>query len=522
MPDKTNRLSICLIKDTFDNFEDIVVPGTKAHVIPDVGTFYGKPSFVRSPDWVNDFFGMALAGQFEMRTASAQGLLLVEVDIAQAKRVLGVVFGHGRHLLVDGVVEERFGLKVVLNSVDRAQLRSIDKTALGAIPKQSREQMSREVDASSFGIDIEQDLLTAVTGRSNDPRLGKIISGRDVLAISVKKDLTNIKAFLPVLLEKYESNAYKAAGFEWIDQIKDVRDPAQITALDGWLIGQLQGGDLDKVWMAPPSVINWVDVEGFRYGGEKRPPIQIDLDVATFLATFGGAPLTTEMLKSKRVHAISAATDEPLETWNAYRCIYAEANLDGRVYILNNGKWYEIAADFTAAVLADFEAMPESQVVLPDYVGGNEAEYNVVATAALDGAFCLDADVIPHGGGHSSVEFCDVLSAHNQLIHVKRYSGSAQLSHLFNQGVVSAELFVAAPDFREKLNAKLPAELKLADTAQRPVANEYEVVFAVVMPSGKELEIPFFSKVSLRNARQRLAGYGYAVTKKKINTVLAA
>src|SRR6185369_17168550 len=147
-----------------------------------------------------------------------------------------------------------------------------------------------------------------------------------------------------------------------------------------------QGRELDKVWMAPPTIVNWVDIQGFRYGGEKRPPIHVDLDTATFLDEFGDVPLTSDMVRNKRVHAIGAKDDETIETWNAYRCIYAEATIDGHVYILNNAKWYEIAPDFTASVLADFESMPESQVVLPAYQGGIEADYNTAATAALDGA----------------------------------------------------------------------------------------------------------------------------------------
>jgi uncharacterized protein (TIGR04141 family) len=43
-----------------------------------------------------------------------------------------------------------------------------------------------------------------------------------------------------------------------------------------------------------------------------------------------------------------------------------------------------------------------------------------------------------------------------------------------------------------------------------------ELVFAIISKSTNPLEIPFFSKVSLKNARRRLQGYGYKVTKKKI------
>lgn len=132
----------------------------------------------------------------------------------------------------------------------------------------------------------------------------------------------------------------------------------------------------------------------------------------------------------------------------------------------------------------------------------------------------MDRQLVKHGGGHSAIEFCDLMTDDKKLVHVKRYSGSAQLSHLFAQGAVSGELFVQDAQFREKLNEKLPQGHKLADPAEQPDPREYEIVFAIVVGSD-DLDIPFFSKVSLRNARRRLRGYGYTVTKKRIASVKA-
>jgi uncharacterized protein (TIGR04141 family) len=110
-----------------------------------------------------------------------------------------------------------------------------------------------------------------------------------------------------------------------------------------------------------------------------------------------------------------------------------------------------------------------------------------------------------------------VLTTDRKLLFVKRYSGSAQLSHLFAQGVVSGELFLQDAEFRAKLNDKLSDGHRLEDVQQRPEPRDYEVVFAIISKSTKPLDIPFFSKVSLRNARRRLQGYGYHVSKKKIS-----
>ena len=82
--------------------------------------------------------------------------------------------------------------------------------------------------------------------------------------------------------------------------------------------------------------------------------------------------------------------------------------------------------------------------------------------------------------------------------------------------MVSAELFLQDEAFRRKVNDKLPATLKLSDVRVRPNPSEYEIVYGIISRSSNPLEIPFFSKVNLRNARRRLQAYGYKVTKKKI------
>ena len=167
------------------------------------------------------------------------------------------------------------------------------------------------------------------------------------------------------------------------------------------------------------------------------------------------------------------------------------------------------------------EPSPKSRIDLPDCAVQSEGDYNR-AVARERSMCCLDNDPIVHGGGHSKIEFCDLLSRDKKIIHVKRYGNSSVLSHLFAQGVVSGELFISDPEFRAKLNDKLPPDLRLPDPQSRPAADQYEVVYGIVSKSQRPIELPFFSKVSLINARRRLIGYGYNVTLKKISRAAGA
>ncbi len=130
----------------------------------------------------------------------------------------------------------------------------------------------------------------------------------------------------------------------------------------------------------------------------------------------------------------------------------------------------------------------------------------------------MDKKLITHGGGYSKIEFCDLYTKDKKIIHVKQYGGSAVLSHLFSQGIVSGELLLAGSEFRKKVNEKLLNSHKFSNPNNKPNPSDFQIIFAIISSSSKQLEIPFFSKVSLRNAKRRLETYGYKVLLHKIST----
>ncbi|MGQ2985486.1 TIGR04141 family sporadically distributed protein [Flavobacterium sp.] len=507
MSSLTNKLSVYLLKSGYARIEDVVVSGATSIVLNDLGTFYFNRSNPRTPDWVTKFFSNRLDGANNLTVSSAKGLLLVSITDAGQNYLFAVCFGQGRFLLKPEYIEERFGLRVVLNTVAPGNLRSIDKTTLGSVPKQSREQMSREVMASDFGIDIEQDLISSVTGRSRKSEFGKTISGRDSLHVSVKVDASNIRDFLVMCLERYHSNDYKT-DFAWIDQISEIRDPNIVTTLEGKLIGELGSPNPSSIWMAVPEIVTWEDIKGFKYRSEHE--YVPDLILEEFMDVFSGRPVTIGDLKQIQVTLISEASDSVSFQWPAYNCFYAELEDAGKTYILNNGKWYEIETDFAKAVNDDFNSFTLSSISLPDYnstVHATENKYNE-AIATTTGYCLMDCKSISYGGGHSSIEFCDLMTPSKELIHVKKNGGSSVLSHLFMQGVVSGELLASDAAFRKKVNAKLAPGFKIRTPDKRPDVKDYEVVFGIITEK-PTLNIPFFSKVSLRNARRRLNAFGY-------------
>jgi uncharacterized protein (TIGR04141 family) len=161
--------------------------------------------------------------------------------------------------------------------------------------------------------------------------------------------------------------------------------------------------------------------------------------------------------------------------------------------------------------------IPQASLSLPSYSDKSEATYSRRVVQQDRARFALmDQCLIGCSTLPNKVEFCDLYSSERQLIHLKRYSGSSTLSHLFAQGVVSGRLFLNEVDFRREVNKVLPQSHRLANPETKPAPNEYEVVYGVISQSPRRLILPFFSRVNLKNAYSNLTSIGYRVSTAKI------
>jgi uncharacterized protein (TIGR04141 family) len=105
MVDKTNKLTVGLVKSELTDFSQIAKPEADAIEIEGIGTFYKEPSHPQPPGWIADFFGTTLGPGLGLLSSSAKGVLLIRVPDGEGERIFAVIFGLGRHLLNEGVLE---------------------------------------------------------------------------------------------------------------------------------------------------------------------------------------------------------------------------------------------------------------------------------------------------------------------------------------------------------------------------------------------------------------------------------
>lgn len=513
-----NKLSVYLIKDEFSSDDNLILKSGSDPLaaIDGIGKVYYNPSHTSTPDWVSSFFCGQL-GDASIFTSNARAVLLARVTPpAGTEKTFAITMGYGKYMLADDVVEDDFGLKVVINTIMPNSLRRINKTNIGGNQKTSNEQLPLESDIDDFGFDIDRDLISTITGKSDDEEYaGGIMTGGDLLSLTAEVDINNLSSFLRATYSRYISTEYKNY-FPWIDHIRKVKDSRLIESLDEELVS-LINADSPKVWMAVPEVIQWEHISGFKYAGRE---IHNDILIDTLKSSFREGFTSINQLKNRTVTAIRADNGDAYANWQAYRCVYGEVELGGKVYCINNGRWFCVDRDFVNQVNAEYSRMPVSErTFLPhsaEHISENDYTVDFVASDP-DNLLCMDAKVIQYGGGQSKVELCDVLTTDNTFIHIKPYSSSATLSHLFNQAVVSTELVLGDPVFVVKANEKISEqttneEFLIDSSGDRPT-----IILAIISKNdGERPKLPFFSKVALRYARRRLETDGCKVYIKNI------
>lgn len=462
------------------------------------------------PGWVAYLASHVLDPLEGLYAASASAVLLFEVE----ERIFAATFGQGRHLLELESFEKDFGLKVVLNTVAPDQLKSVDARTIDETAVHTRRDLSRNSVFSAFGLDPSRDLLRAVTGRPRDETLAHRLTGSDALGIQTREELPRLPELGARLLAAYHADDYKE-NFGFIDFLRPVRSQSQIAELQTLLLDALKSHDITDVHLAAPETLDWLEVDGFRFSTQRRGDADAnDPSVSTYLATRDDE-LDLSVLKSDKMAAIRASDGEPMASWSIYRCIVFQVELDGFLYVLSDGEWFRVDLDYRRRLEAEVEALPKYAGLPSADAGTDEDAYNQKAARAID-AVCLDKRLV-YDGGPDKMEICDLLTRDGALIHVKQRGSSSTLSHLFSQGINSAERLLTDGDFRRKAADVIHATADgYADVwpLDRPPPEDHEIVFAVITRSRRRtpLTLPFFSVVSLRAAARTLDGFGFRVS----------
>lgn len=479
-------------------------------------------------------------------SASNRALIIIRLRYYNGLRYFALTFGGGRHMLNPAAVEKGYGLRVALNSIyegDRsddqsapARVKRVDAKTVAQNTLRTLRQTNRHATFEVFGLDVQRDLLNAVVGEPVDTVLwGTRIAGSDAISLSIPTAFDDLGEVCKRVWRLGRSKDYRAR-FDWIDNIHVVEDTALVSDLEDQLVHTLLTGSVDTLALAPPQVIDWDRIESFEFTVSQNQDFD-DLRLTDYLALLlvdDTDRIDIGRLRRHRARAIDAGGNVAYE-WPLMRCLSGEVRLNGTAYLLEDGAFYEVDDGYMAALDGFIAAIPACDTDLPDSYKTNgkeltEGAYNEQA-AADPQRLLLDKKTVKVSTHTSPIEICDLLTTDRRFIHVKRKLGSSDLSHLFAQGYVSADLFLMSPDYRATVKDKIGETEQARAVAENnagfigrftgtlnfdaPDPSKIEVVYAVVAAwNGRSLvaALPFFSKVNLRRHVDDLRRMGYRVT----------
>jgi uncharacterized protein (TIGR04141 family) len=486
------------------------------------GKFFIKKPSTKKPKWAKHAEKLIGRNLDDVLNKSSSAVFILKVE----NNIFAFTFGYGRFLLNLKYFVSDFGIKTALNTLRHDSLRSVDLYTISDQPLQRKAQSVQESEMNIFGVDVSKDALRAVTGSAKkDIPFRNITGGDATYSFGTYELIENLPKTAKELVKYYNLDDYKKE-FEWVDNIKRLKDIEKIKELDNRLILLVKDKDHKNIIITIPEVVPWDNIFGFSFTRSKHK-IRPTLSSKIYLSTVP-EKINIETLKNDRLFIYDVNENE--SNHSIYKCLYTEVKEEDNTYIFFAGEWYAIDNNFMTRINDVLSNIKNSDLVFPKvefweeikdkkkkYKIESEDSYNKKASKE-NGYFLLDKKLVKSSKTTSPIELCDLLTSDGKFIHVKhRKGGSAGLSHLFAQGSVSAEILLGDRQFRSesrkllrKFDKKLPDLVPLDGFK----SSNLEVVYLILGEDSSNLveNLPFFSKVNLSKAYEGLTQRGFNIS----------
>lgn len=455
-----------------------------------------------------------------------------------------VCFGHGSSLVNWKSMVNNFGKKVILNTVDVNRFISVRSSHYERHPRFVESQSSITSNLYEFELDFELQMLAALTGdlektlieESNfeEKDIGLRITGSNSLSFTTYRDIEEIRDILIWFCGKYEEDIANDF-FDTIDTIQKVEETFLKEELSEVLLQQIQDTTNLSFQFIVPTLINYSEYQTFKFKIEYRTTNVESAEssapnILNFRAQINHSPLkdilTIDHLK-RTIHLICISNIDNARNLPipAFNCLTGEIEYQGNKYTLMGGKWYKIEHNFYTRIVTELNAITftnsdltpfDPTIDIEDNGNLSEGKYNSRQNIRLLNSLLLDKEKITFRG-RGTVEACDLIYGNN-FYHVKRYSASSTLSHLFFQGSVSASAMLEDQTqyqtrFLQKIQEQNPTIVPQIRTLITTKA--FSVVYTILIensqyhnPSKQIENLPGFSIISLYKAIKDLRRLG--------------
>lgn len=459
-------------------------------------------------------------------------------------RIFAFTMGYAHHSINKTKIEYDFGLKVSLNEINYKSIRGIDVRKLSATSHQKREVSTADGIMRDFEFDFNEEFLNSLSGKAFDGNFANSLIGKESLKLTVELEIDQIHEYSKKLLESYKKEDYKE-NFSFIDNLKIIKDENIWNTFRDDVKNSFRFNDKSKILLAYPNIMDF-EFHNYKitYKSQNKQYSDINTDILFSFLTEKEINLST--IEPEKIGIILLTDDNKSIRYDIWDYLSYEFQIEDKKYIYSSNQIFEIDSNYFDSIINEIDmyelSLSDETINIPNIyfwneqkqktkevkgvskkvtveieVVENEGDYNLrFASANTDKCICLDKKNFRDfpDRKNDQVEISDVITIDKEYICVKTYKNSSSvLSHLFMQGIVSAELLIECEDYRNKIKNSVKHKFSDFIDINNPKRDEITFVYAIAMKKDGRLSsnLPFFSKISLRQSIKNLTKMGFNV-----------
>jgi uncharacterized protein (TIGR04141 family) len=453
------------------------------------------------------------------------GALILAVD----GEVYALTYGAGRWFVKDEYKDQRFGLRFAIRQLRPERIKRVVQRLPGTRGRQDSTLVPGGLPIWCYGLESYAGIVGHIGGELKDTDLTFDTRGARPAHVD---GAAGLKVRLGVQPADLITDIQTIAGI--------CRNQAPDPSLEPIenIIPISPGRTADQLHADLDELLSWQDDEAAEFLHPVVPTARLDdylaaqslvikigaaslrptdhLDLPDFLyRTRAQRPGTrVRALRDGRVYLFADPdADEPIGPASpAINWLEATLSIGPRRFFLMDGTWYEIGAAYLDSIRTQVDQLLDGVPALdlpawdPTW---HERRYNEHVQDVRAGYLNLDRDLV-RAGLHQAAGFevCDLLGPDNELIHIKQAKGSAPLSHLFSQALVSVQTLTHNPDARARFTTKVHQCPKGRNLP--PDFQPKKIVFGILLKHGDPLTTDTlfpFSQVTLAHTARELQGH---------------
>lgn len=499
---------------------------------------YHKKGNIDHPSWIKSFVNKI--GGIDLRTIIPKNQSHgVSLYIKVGERIFAVNWGQsGRYNTKQEKIDKKFGIYVankLLNSEVDTRIKSAQSRVNQTNPVNKERQYGEHISSDEILLSMEdneafKELNIAIADSLDFLRMIGKYSSLNV-QFAFNDDEMPALAFLPAKLQKL-LDIYASVDSEDIKKLFKGLFPVDLQTtqtLNQQLQTRIFEEDIAFFLFEPETDFDFSSVSGFRISTNNQTITSEDLKLSEYTALKDAVSI--EDLKADTLSVIDE-DDNEIKQWSIFECLYGEISFNEKNYILSHGEWFEVASDKYERISQEIDAITVNDLQASDAVKATTqarilVEKNDPNIKKIEKERIFNSTWCEELGGEmfdeiikqvtvyeDKFEVCDIFRpAEGEFIHVKFNSGLNALSHLFNQGYVSASSFAKYENkYIEAMNTHIS---DVSNYLSTPKAGK--CIHFVILNNKRENRLTFFSKMALEDRVTTLKAWGFVVKLSWIN-----